>query len=619
MRQKQPGCYLRFGRADIDIALGLQTSGSQWTPERMREMRRAFLLSDPHQLKSLEIECNALRPEIGMARRRIEDREALSRLNAVGACFLDSPMCSYGALSAGPRESVQALLDEVRGAGPILLYANGTSPQAACARLTPTEAISCRVTNEAGVIDRLEQTATQALRGAVPYPVIAMGLGVVGRLLALRLIRNGFAGFILDMDDLAGIPFGGGPKGGESKPSGWRQPKAERKPQVQREPEAGVPVRWEGPFLGNFSFSVINRELCTQLSADPRIALTIRPSDVPFMVDAIPEDRSRAFGALVERVAKPLGRAAEVHVENHVQHPFRPPSEGRWVAIQPWDYMSLPARWLDWIRGQVDEVWVPSNFVRQAYLEAGIEPERVVVIPNGVDTRTYRPGAPKVGLNSKKRFKFLFVGGPFWRKGFDVLLEAYGRAFSAKDDVTLVVKAAPDFWTEAGARQLAEFRGRSGAPEVLHIVQSLEPSRMAGLYAACDCLVHPYRAEGFAMCVAEGMASGLPVIVTERGGTADFCNEATAFLIPASLRHLERKQIDDQPTLDYPGYAEPDAEALRQHMRFVYEHRREAEGVARAGMAKIRTEFTWERAAERAVQRLTDLQDRPIRRGSGGD
>jgi glycosyltransferase involved in cell wall biosynthesis len=238
----------------------------------------------------------------------------------------------------------------------------------------------------------------------------------------------------------------------------------------------------------------------------------------------------------------------------------------------------------------------------------------VAVVPNGVDVRIYRPTARQVRLNTRKTFKFLFVGGSFWRKGFDVLLTAYGKAFTAQDDVCLVLKSVPEFWTDAGTKLLAEFRARVSAPEILSLIQPLDQERMAGLYASCDCLVHPYRAEGFAICVAEGMASGLPVIVTGQGGTTDFCNSQTAFLIPAGLRQMSQKQLDGEPTLDYPTYAEPELDGLVDWMRHIYKHPRAAEATARAGMNKISAEFTWDHTAEIAAQRLFALECKPIQR-----
>ena len=56
---------------------------------------------------------------------------------------------------------------------------------------------------------------------------------------------------------------------------------------------------------------------------------------------------------------------------------------------------------------------------------------------------------------------------------------------------------------------------------------------LAGLYAACDCLVHPYRGEGFGLPIAEAMACGLPAIVTGYGAAMDFCDERTSYPILA--------------------------------------------------------------------------------------
>jgi glycosyltransferase involved in cell wall biosynthesis len=56
---------------------------------------------------------------------------------------------------------------------------------------------------------------------------------------------------------------------------------------------------------------------------------------------------------------------------------------------------------------------------------------------------------------------------------------------------------------------------------------------MPGLYAACDSLVHPSRGEEFGLPIAEAMACGLPVVVTAGGAADDFCDDRTAYRIPA--------------------------------------------------------------------------------------
>jgi glycosyltransferase involved in cell wall biosynthesis len=65
--------------------------------------------------------------------------------------------------------------------------------------------------------------------------------------------------------------------------------------------------------------------------------------------------------------------------------------------MQPWEYGSLPKAWLPMLR-RVDEVWAYSRSVRDCYLEAGVPPERVHVIPLGVDSQVFRPGLDPLRL-----------------------------------------------------------------------------------------------------------------------------------------------------------------------------------------------------------------------------
>jgi glycosyltransferase involved in cell wall biosynthesis len=108
------------------------------------------------------------------------------------------------------------------------------------------------------------------------------------------------------------------------------------------------------------------------------------------------------------------------------------------------------------------------------------------------------------------------------------------RAFRPSDWSGLVIKdmGSQGFYRGQTAEvQVAALRER-GYP-IEYIDRSLSEPELAGLYAAYDSLVHPFRGEGFALPVVEELACGLPVIVTGAGPALDYASEETAFLIPA--------------------------------------------------------------------------------------
>src|SRR6185369_11722543 len=109
---------------------------------------------------------------------------------------------------------------------------------------------------------------------------------------------------------------------------------------------------------------------------------------------------------------------------------------------------------------------------------------------------------PPLSLPTKKKFKFLFVGGTIMRKGPDILLEAFQQAFTAADDVCLVIKdfGGDSFYRGQTAQEaIRRIQKKPGAPEIVYLTQELSAEEMPSLYAACDCLVLPYRGEGFGM------------------------------------------------------------------------------------------------------------------------
>ena len=137
--------------------------------------------------------------------------------------------------------------------------------------------------------------------------------------------------------------------------------------------------------------------------------------------------------------------------------------------------------------------------------------------------------APDVSYRIEgKSFRFLHVSSCFPRKGADILLKAYGQAFTRRDDVTLVIKTFQNPHNEIH-RWLAEARAETEEfPEVLIIEDDLTDAQLKSVYEQCQTMVAPSRAEGFGLPMAEAMLSGLAVITTGWSGQLDFCNEKTA-------------------------------------------------------------------------------------------
>lgn len=369
---------------------------------------------------------------------------------------------------------------------------------------------------------------------------------------------------------------------------------------------AAVPVRWVGEQYSWHSLAIANRELCARLVDNTALELELATGEHalrrPVQGDAV--------AALEARTGDVLSRPPRVEVSHQWPPDWNAPRQGAWVVMQPWEFGGLPDEWVKHVVAEVDEVWCYTTHVRDSYAASGVPEDRLRVIPLGVDTQHYTPDGDRYPLQTAKATKLLFVGGTIARKGIDVLLDAYCAAFGPDDDVCLVIKATGTdsvYRDNSEGARLAALRDDPGAPAIELITDDLSPSEMAALYRACDALVHPYRGEGFGLPVAEAMASGLPVIVTDKGATADFCDADTAYLIPSTIVPVPAGGLIPN-TAGY-WWAEPDPVTLQNLMRHVVASPDAARATGARARARVVAQLNWDTAAATMAERLTALAE----------
>lgn len=367
-------------------------------------------------------------------------------------------------------------------------------------------------------------------------------------------------------------------------------------------------VRWEGSLFVRHSLAHLNRELAVRLLArGHELALA------PYEPDTFAAVEDPRWEALVRARGVQLSGPADVCVR-HRWPPDFAPRAGALAVMQHWEYGSLPRAWIAPLNNVAREMWVATNWVRDGAIRSGVDAERVHVVRAGVDTARFRPGLAPLALPTHKSFKFLFVGGTLPRKGIAVLLEAYGRAFTRADDVTLVLKdsGGGSFYQGQNlAARIAAFQARADAPEVLHLERELADADMPALFSACDAYVHPYLGEGFGLPIAEAMACGKPVVVTNHGAALDFCDASNAWLVPArEVRHHEAR-IGELETVERPWYAEPSVDALVSLLRELAARPASLAVRGAAARASIESAFTWEHAADDVEARLVALAAEP--------
>lgn len=216
-----------------------------------------------------------------------------------------------------------------------------------------------------------------------------------------------------------------------------------------------------------------------------------------------------------------------------------------------------------------DHVFVLSTAAADSLVAHGIPREKIWVNPAGVDLQAFRPvpQTPEV-------FRVLQVGSVVLNKGVLTTLDAFAR-----------VRGAPkELWFLGGGFEtsgLAPFFERWRVPGA-RVLPPVPQQALPAYYHQASVFVLASVADGFGLVVAQAMACGLPVIVTENVGAKDLVQEGVnGFVVPVGA-----------------------PEALADRLQFLRENPDQREAMGRAARATIENGLGWSDYGDRLLSSI---------------
>ena len=187
-----------------------------------------------------------------------------------------------------------------------------------------------------------------------------------------------------------------------------------------------------------------------------------------------------------------------------------------------------------------DVITIPSTFAMRTFVQSGVSPQKLRLVPYGVDLRAFYSCAKR----RDNDFHILFVGAISVRKGISYLTEAFHQLECKYKRLTLVGSVSPEM--QHLATQMRD------DPRI-NVMGHVQQHRLKEILSTSHALVLPSVEDGFGLVQAQAMACGCPVIASQNTGAHDlFTDRKEGFIVPtrdsgAIANRLQ--QLADDPDL----------------------------------------------------------------------
>ncbi len=218
---------------------------------------------------------------------------------------------------------------------------------------------------------------------------------------------------------------------------------------------------------------------------------------------------------------------------------------------------------------EADFISVPSSFVKNTFLEMGVDEKKILHIPYGVDLLKFK----KISKNDSI-FRIIFVGTLSVRKGVHYLLQAYSELHLKNSELLLIGEISEEM-------RSFFYTYQKNVRWIHHVAHS----ELYTFLSQGSIFVMPSLEEGLALVILEAMACGLPVIATENSGARDVVLDGeNGFIIP--IRNVD---------------------VLKEKISFLYNNSDKTTSMGINAVNRVTFNFSWDNYGNRIVSTYNKL------------
>ena len=201
-------------------------------------------------------------------------------------------------------------------------------------------------------------------------------------------------------------------------------------------------------------------------------------------------------------------------------------------------------------------IHTPSNWSKKSFLAGGFREDQIVVVPHGVDVKTFNLVSESEKKNIRDKYKiksddFILtnIGAMTQNKGVEDLIAAYGILKKKNKNLKLILKDQSNLYNRNASNPIKNMHDSKFNQkyrifndemykDIIIISKNLNLKELRNIYSITDCYVSPYKAEGFNLTPLEAAACGTQIIVTDGGPTDDYFDDCMGFKIESKEKSL---------------------------------------------------------------------------------